>query len=300
MKGSTEERLLDATDAGASEEAAPVAKLSRSLQLIVPMPLSAAIDEAVGLVEASPPRQSTFDIVLSGGGLAIYYSSACVAILGQLSRHGTIKVPRVYGVSCGAVSGACFLAVEAGAMPIEAIYRSYQVFMRGRWLLDSLRSWMDEAFPTDIHERATGRLFITVTDVGSASRRAVSTYPTRADLLDAIVGSATIPGLTSTAWLRPTRYPAAKWVDGVHPLVPSPTAAPCQLHVDHFRAAVRAGYAPWRLFLPIDWDFDILALRGTKDLVRVLAHGLSIRPSAIWLETSSRRATGRATATSKL
>ena len=91
------------------------------------------------------------------------------------------------------MSGACFLAVEAGGLPIEAIYRSYQIFMRGSWLLPSLRAWMDEAFPADLHERATGRLFITVTDVGSASRRVVSTYPTRGDLLDAIVGSATIP-----------------------------------------------------------------------------------------------------------
>ena len=65
-------------------------------------------------------------------------------------------------------------------------------------------------------------------------------------------------------------------MDGVSPLVaPAAPAAPATLHVCHFRAALRLGYAPWRLLLPVDHDFDVPALRGTKDLVRVLAHRLT-------------------------
>ena len=78
-----------------SEQRAPVARTPRSLKLLVPMPLSAAVDEAVQILEASPPAETEFDIVLSGGGLAIYYSSAVVAILGQpLLKDGACHASR--------------------------------------------------------------------------------------------------------------------------------------------------------------------------------------------------------------
>jgi hypothetical protein len=208
-----------------------------------------------------------------------------VAVLGALVSRGLLEVIELHGVSSGAITGACYLAVEAGAVTLESVYRSYQYFMTGTYLCDSLYAWMDEAFPLDIHERASGRLFVTLHefDFEIASccipyKRVVSDFPTRAFFLDAIIGSTTIPGITRREWVTPTGHAKLRWMDGVNVCDPLPTAIP-QLRIDLGKAAMRLCY-PLHLFLyPVDANFDVrLCMRGLRDIVRLIAHGDVISP----------------------
>jgi hypothetical protein len=52
------------------------------------------------------------------------------------------------------------------------------------------------ALPVDAHERASGRLFVAVTQVPRFRRALISHYPDRAALLDALAASIAIPGVT--------------------------------------------------------------------------------------------------------
>src|SRR5690606_242144 len=62
----------------------------------------------------------------------------------------------------------------------ETIRRSFQTFI--------------DVFPADAHRRASGRLFIAVTEVPRFRRRLVSEFGSRQDLIDAMMASMALPG----------------------------------------------------------------------------------------------------------
>lgn len=145
--------------------------------------------------------------------------SFCCTVLGDLSRRGVITVGKLHGVSSGALICATYLGVESGFTKLEDIYRCYQIFARSRWLSFAMRQFLHECLPPDIHERASKRMHITVTEVSAATcwlpkRRVICNFATRDELLDTIMASTVIPGLTAPGLHRPTSCPGAYWLDG--------------------------------------------------------------------------------------
>ena len=78
---------------------------------------------------------------------------------------------------------ATFLGCEAGFTKLSDMYRCLDIFMgwhegrqerRRPWLSYGMRQFLDEALPPDIHERATGRMHVTVSEVLATQEGKVS------------------------------------------------------------------------------------------------------------------------------
>jgi len=184
-----------------------VVPLSNSLSTMR-LPLDACSTAAADAIEATglgPTVPATFDLVCSGGGLIAFYGGAVSSVLGTLARRGVLRVGQLHGCSSGALICATYLGVEAGYTKLEDIYRCYHIFARARWLSPAMRQFLDECLPADIHERASGRMHITVTEIGHSllpTRRTISKFATRDDLLDVIMASTIIPGITNPSLHR--------------------------------------------------------------------------------------------------
>ena len=185
------------------------------------LPLDASSIAAADAIEASDRRTfpSSFDLIASGGGLMAFYGGAVSSVLGTLARRGVLRIESLHGVSSGALVCATFLGVECGYTKLDDVYRCYQLFGHARWLSPAMRSFLDECLPPDVHTRATGRVHITVTEIGPdntyvPTRRVVSDFPSRAAFLDAVMASTIIPGLTCAHLHQPPSRPGAKWMDG--------------------------------------------------------------------------------------
>ena len=149
------------------------------------LPLDSCSDAAADAIEASAHRSHprAFDLVVSGGGLAAFYGGAVSSVLATLARRGVLEVGLLHGVSSGALVCATFLGCEAGFTKLSDMYRCLDIFMgwhegrqerRRPWLSYGMRQFLDEALPPDIHERATGRMHVTVSEVLATQEGKVS------------------------------------------------------------------------------------------------------------------------------
>lgn len=249
------------------------------------LPLNASSIAAAAVIAGSPRRciPTTFNFVCSGGGLMAFYGGAVASVLGSLHRDGVLKVDQLHGVSCGALVCCCLLSVEANYMKLECVYRCYQLFVQGVWLSYSMRQFLDEFLPPDIHERATGRLHVTVSEFsvgcGMPRRRTVSIFPTRAHLLDTVMASTIIPGLTAPRMHRPKGGLNVWWMDGGTVNSPSPTNGhtPC-LMLDLMQIRKELQYPLRWIIQTVDDDFDAnLCLPALKHVTRFLGQGESGR-----------------------
>lgn len=263
------------------------------------LPLDACSDAAAEAIEASSGFPDSFDIAASGGGLLAFYGGAVTSVLGTLARRGVIRVGTLHGVSSGALICSTFLGVESGFTRLEDVYRCYQIFARsttGLGLSKAMRVFLDECLPPDIHVRASGRMHVTVTEIGPANwyvptRRVISTFATRDEFLDTVMASTIIPGLTSLRLFPPSSRPGAYWMDGAVIKMPHASTRPegrLYLQFNQLRTLARLGYWPLWILLQKDHDFDVsLALPALKDVVRLFAQGERLPWKAMNFTTSS-------------
>ena len=172
-----------------------------SLQL----PLDDCSSAAADAVEASANRTHPqhFDLVVSGGGLAAFYGGAVSSVLATLQQRGLLQVGSLHGVSSGALVCATFLGCEAGFTKLSDMYRCHEIFVQARpWLSYGMREFLDECLPPDIHERASGRMHVTVSEVLAPKepgglvhrnlwprKRVISEFRTRVEFLDTVMAS---------------------------------------------------------------------------------------------------------------
>jgi hypothetical protein len=121
-----------------------------------------------------------------------------------LQRHGQVHPDaRFIGTSAGA-SVAAFLAcgvdiLDVG-MPASFAANDAQVagyrtpFFHPAAVRQTFHDHFAVVLPPDAHERASGRLAVIVTPLASMRARAVTSFPTREALLDAIAASMAVPG----------------------------------------------------------------------------------------------------------
>ncbi|MBA3538307.1 MAG: hypothetical protein H0T79_01640 [Deltaproteobacteria bacterium] len=188
-----------------------------------------------------------------------YYAGVAAYLQADTAR---CPIARLYGTSSGAVVAtmlACGidLATEGLELGLRAdaagLAGRRTSFLRARRFLEPHLHEMDRALPSDAHERASGRLFITVRQVRGWRRLVISEFPTRDALLDTLAGAVAVPGLTVPLVHVSPRLGAV--VDG-GPAVDSDDRA----EVSTVRVGIRpgAGYhiapaAPfaWRMLLTI-------------------------------------------------
>jgi hypothetical protein len=124
---------------------------------------------------------------------------------------------RIYGTSSGAVVAtmlACSIPIATVGLDLglradrDGLAGRTLPFFRPRTFLTPHMVEMERALPADAHERAHGRLFITLRRLPRLRQQAISDFPTRAALLDVLGAAVAIPGLTVPLVHRSPRYGA--------------------------------------------------------------------------------------------
>ena len=126
---------------------------------------------------------------------------------------------KVGGSSAGAMAAAalvCSLPLPDIARPVvrlaaAAHQKALGPFSPSFDLNQLLRANLEQLLPEDAASLATGRLYISMTRLADRSNLLVSSYSSRADLLEAILASSFIPLLSG--W-RPPRYRGQLMCDG--------------------------------------------------------------------------------------
>ncbi|XP_008834941.1 patatin-like phospholipase domain-containing protein 4 isoform X2 [Nannospalax galili] len=153
------------------------------------------------------------------GFLGIYHLGAASA----LHRHGAKLLKDVKGFA-GASAGSLVATVlltapekieecnqftykfaeETRRQALGAVTPGYDFMAR-------LRSGMESILPSNAHELAQNRLYVSITNTQTRENYLVSTFSSREDLIKVLLASSFIPGY---AGLKPVEYKGQKWVDG--------------------------------------------------------------------------------------
>lgn len=139
-------------------------------------------------------------------------------VAAYVQAHGGLREgARVYGTSSGAVVAtmlACEIPIATTGLALglradrDGLAGRRTPFFRPTAFLAPHITEMDRALPADAHERAHGRLFITIRQLPRLRQRAISDFPTRAALLDLLAAAVAVPGLTVPFVHRSPRYGA--------------------------------------------------------------------------------------------
>ncbi|XP_036367011.1 patatin-like phospholipase domain-containing protein 4 isoform X1 [Octopus sinensis] len=140
-----------------------------------------------------------------------------------LSRHGSgllAKVERIAGSSAGSLIGAVLsidrnliadcvkfaydLADEIHAQPLGVLTPKYS-------LMKSLEKFLDDKLPHNAHEMASGRLYVSVTNMESRRNETLSHFSSRQELVQCLLASSYIP---IYAGLKPPVIRGKKYLDG--------------------------------------------------------------------------------------
>ncbi|KAG8438031.1 hypothetical protein GDO86_008640 [Hymenochirus boettgeri] len=165
------------------------------------------------------PLDSPWNISFAGCGfLGIYH----IGVASCLKEHSPFLVENarnIYGASAGAltatalVSGACL--GEAGATIIDVSKEARKRFLGPLHpsfnLVKIIRNCFIKGLPDDAHERATGRLGISLTRVSDGENVLLSQFNTKEELIQACVCSTFIPVYCG---LIPPCLQGVRYVDG--------------------------------------------------------------------------------------
>lgn len=139
-------------------------------------------------------------------------------VAGYIQAHGALPDDaRIYGTSSGAVVAtmlACGVAIATDGLELglradrAGLGGRRTPFLRPRAFLAPHIAEMDRALPGDAHERAHGRLFITIRRLPALRQLAIGEFPTRDALLDVLAAAVAVPGLTVALVHRSPRFGA--------------------------------------------------------------------------------------------
>ncbi|CAN9498360.1 unnamed protein product [Ophioblennius macclurei] len=183
------------------------------------------------------------------GFMGIYHLGAVEAFL----RHGD-RLLGSLGACAGASAGALVAAVVITAPNKlenckDFTFRFADSVRRQRFgaatpgydFMLTLREGIEEILPSEAHNLASGRLFVSITNTASGQNQLVSSFTSRDELIKALLASSFVPVY---AGFKPVTFRGQKWVDGGFtdslPILPrgrtvtvSPFAGPqdvCPLH----------------------------------------------------------------------
>lgn len=154
-------------------------------------------------------------ISFSGAFFAWPYHAGVAAFIQD--RGGLAPDARIYGTSSGAVVAtmlACGMDITQRGLPQgmradrDGMGGKRLPFLQPRAFLAPHITMMDDHLPPDAHERAHGRLFITLRRLPTLRQAAISDFPSRAALFDVLAASIAVPGLTVPLYHRSPRYGA--------------------------------------------------------------------------------------------
>ncbi|XP_025771339.1 patatin-like phospholipase domain-containing protein 2 [Puma concolor] len=157
------------------------------------------------------PKEATWNISFAGCGFLGVYHIGVASCLREHAPFLVANATHIYGASAGAltatalVTGACL--GEAGANIIEVSKEARKRFLGPLHpsfnLVKTIRGCLLKTLPADSHERASGRLGISLTRVSDGENVIISHFSSKDELIQANVCSTFIPVYCG---LIPPRY----------------------------------------------------------------------------------------------
>ncbi|XP_017074495.1 LOW QUALITY PROTEIN: 1-acylglycerol-3-phosphate O-acyltransferase Pnpla3 [Drosophila eugracilis] len=149
------------------------------------------------------------------GFLGIYHVGVAVC----MHQHAPQLLERIAGASAGALAACCLIC----DLPLECMAEDFiRVVQETRrhslgafspWfnLPECLLEGMHRCLPEDAHQRVSGRLHISLTRVSDRSNVVMSDFSSRQELLDALMCTCFIPGLSGFV---PPQVRGVRYMDG--------------------------------------------------------------------------------------
>ncbi|XP_065718395.1 patatin-like phospholipase domain-containing protein 4 isoform X1 [Patagioenas fasciata] len=153
------------------------------------------------------------------GFLGIYHLGAAAAFY----RHGKklLKVVKAFaGASAGSLAATVLLAVPENLETCKQFAYGFAEEVRkldfgavtpGYDFMKTLREGIESILPSNAHEIAENRLYVSVTNTKNGENHLVSSFASREDLIKVLLASSFIP---LYAGIKPVEYKGEKWVDG--------------------------------------------------------------------------------------
>ncbi|XP_010954262.2 patatin-like phospholipase domain-containing protein 2 isoform X1 [Camelus bactrianus] len=165
------------------------------------------------------PKEATWNISFAGCGFLGVYHIGVASCLREHSPFLVANATHIYGASAGAltatmlVTGACL--GEAGANIIEVSKEARKRFLGPLHpsfnLVKIIRGCLLKILPADGHERASGRLGISLTRVSDGENVIITHFNSKEELIQANVCSTFIPVYCG---LIPPSLQGVRYVDG--------------------------------------------------------------------------------------
>ncbi|XP_045873179.1 patatin-like phospholipase domain-containing protein 2 [Meles meles] len=165
------------------------------------------------------PKEATWNISFAGCGFLGVYHVGVASCLRERAPFLVANATHIYGASAGAltatalVTGACL--GEAGANIIEVSKEARKRFLGPLHpsfnLVKTIRGCLVKTLPDDSHERASGRLGISLTRVSDGENVIISQFGSKDELIQANVCSTFIPVYCG---LIPPSLQGVRYVDG--------------------------------------------------------------------------------------
>ncbi|XP_074670977.1 patatin-like phospholipase domain-containing protein 4 isoform X1 [Strix aluco] len=153
------------------------------------------------------------------GFLGIYHLGAAAAFY----RHGKklLKVVKAFaGASAGSLAATVLLAVPENIEKCKQFAYGFAEEVRkldfgavtpGYDFMKTLREGIESILPSNAHEIAENRLYVSVTNTKNGENHLVSNFASREDLIKVLLASSFVPVY---AGIKPVEYKGEKWVDG--------------------------------------------------------------------------------------
>lgn len=135
------------------------------------------------------------DVVLEGGAMNGSYQAGSLCYLRALEKAGKTKIMRISGVSCGALVGAVFLALDLNSF--EEFYKKLTDSLLSVGNFSSLQATVDDFIAKIDDAKATSlsnRLYISYVDVSTQKRVVISHYDNKKMLGNVLLKTAFLPG----------------------------------------------------------------------------------------------------------
>ncbi|XP_073210538.1 patatin-like phospholipase domain-containing protein 4 isoform X3 [Lepidochelys kempii] len=153
------------------------------------------------------------------GFLGIYHLGAASA----LCRHGKklLKVVKAFaGASAGSLVATVLLTMPENIEECEVFTYNFAEEIRklyfgavtpGYDFMTRLRAGIESFLPSNAHEIAENRLFVSITNTKNGKNYLVSNFSSREDLIKVLLASSFVPVY---AGIKAVEYKGEKWIDG--------------------------------------------------------------------------------------
>ncbi|XP_006114182.2 patatin-like phospholipase domain-containing protein 4 [Pelodiscus sinensis] len=153
------------------------------------------------------------------GFLGIYHLGAASA----LYRHGKklLKVVKAFaGASAGSLVATVLLTMPENIEECEEFTYKFADEIRklyfgaatpGYDFMTKLRAGIESFLPSNAHEIAENRLYVSITNTKNGKNHLVSNFGSREDLIKVLLASSFVPVY---AGIKPVEYKGEKWIDG--------------------------------------------------------------------------------------